>query len=339
MEQLITTGFAKIFHSIPFQPKTPKLGKDLFESGHYFDVAERRVNGISKEIVSKCCRQTSIRSDPYSVKLEVGLKAFNVKYYIVKIYFKVLNFLQLDAKRNMLRGSCTCVYNKSEKCKHIAGLIHYINNERRLSKTDCEQQWGKPSHKALMHEKYSKVPSFKDLFPKKIKKIDDCVNQPPQLSELKSPSHLKSILAVTSKKKEDLAMELLLKQIEKNHGINNLIEECKVCLQNLFLFLEDYPIYKSNLDISLDLTNFFNNNICLSQDKIIELCCATIEQSACKEWFNARKFRISASSNVHAIKSRKSKSVESLVDDILNSKNFRTEATEYGIKNEPENCT
>lgn len=77
------------------------------------------------------------------------------------------------------------------------------------------------------------------------------------------------------------------------------------------------------------------NNIVLSEEHIVALACETLDQSLCENWFKARHLRISASTNVHNIKTLNRKSIESLVSDFLNKKKIDTASTRYGLKNEP----
>ena len=62
--------------------------------------------------------------------------------YTIYIY---IFFLQLDSNRHVIHRTCICVAQSGEACKHIYGLIHRLNNDRGVSKTSVEQEWGKPS--------------------------------------------------------------------------------------------------------------------------------------------------------------------------------------------------
>lgn len=42
------------------------------------------------------------------------------------------------------------------RCKHVAALIFYINNEQSTTKTSREQLWGVPSARQFAKLKYSK---------------------------------------------------------------------------------------------------------------------------------------------------------------------------------------
>lgn len=132
------TGFQSIQHSISFQPETPKKGKNLVEAGHVRNVVEFQ-NCIASSVV----RQTSISEQPYSTKLWI------------------------DENRIVTKVSCTCAYNKSMQCKHIAALIHYVNNDQSATKTSKECQWGIPSARQFAQQKYSKGKSSKLMFQRK----------------------------------------------------------------------------------------------------------------------------------------------------------------------------
>ncbi|KAK0073446.1 hypothetical protein PV326_013404 [Microctonus aethiopoides] len=72
--------------------------------------------------------------------------------------------LEIDNCRAIKNVSYTCVYNKSDRCKHVASLVRYDNHEENWSKTDQDQQWGKPSARRLAKDKYSKGKYFCEMF-------------------------------------------------------------------------------------------------------------------------------------------------------------------------------
>lgn len=94
--------------------------------------------------------------------------------------------------------------------------------------------------------------------------------------------------------------------------------------------------YCSAFPIRKDMYCFFNENVKMTKEKIINLRCDTINQAACKSWFEARECRISASSNVHSIKSRHKKTVEKLLSEMLNPSKVETSATQYGQKHKKD---
>lgn len=73
----------------------------------------------------------------------------------------------------------------------------------------------------------------------------------------------------------------------------------------------------------------------MTEEAITTLFCDTVEQSTCNEWYISRRLRILASKNVHSIKSRIKKTIESLVSDMLFPKKLDTPAMQYGRCNEP----
>jgi len=51
-------------------------------------------------------------------------------------------------------ASCGCPAGAGAKCKHIAAVIWYINNEDGTSKTSLPKEWGTPTNSA--QNKYKK---------------------------------------------------------------------------------------------------------------------------------------------------------------------------------------
>lgn len=69
----------------------------------------------------------------------------------------------------------------------------------------------------------------------------------------------------------------------------------------------------------------------ISEETIFKLCSLTLKQAQCQEWYQARRFRLSASSNIHSIKVRTRKTIEKLVNDILYPTNVDSDSTNYGL--------
>lgn len=123
-------------------------------------------------------------------------------------------------------------------------------------------------------------------------------------------------------------MNSLLAQVE----LNLEKEECAVCIENLLINCEKYLIYKNEYDTDRTIREFYQKNVQLSEQEIVNLSCQTVKQSSSSNWFKARRLRISASSNVHNIKVLSKKPVEALVSDILNPSKIDSASTRYGLK-------
>lgn len=187
-----------------------------------------------------------------------------------------------------------------------------------------------------MKEKYAKGAYFKSMFPsaqpKYYVKPIDC-----ELGELKKKSAMKLVLMETAKNKVDYSIENFLRSVEKNLQLMEEKKDCEACVKTFFLYAEEHPIYRfDSLQLTIDIKEFYNQRVCLSQKQIIQLARDTIQQSKCRDWFANRRLRLSASSNIHKIKSRTRKSIESLVQEILFPSKADVEATSYGIENEPK---
>lgn len=230
--------------------------------------------------------------------------------------------------------SCTCCYNQSLKCKHVAALIYYINNEESLTKTDCEQQWGAPSAQQFAKKKYSKGKYFFEMFPPD-NELADIQPFGVDLSELQSPSALKIMLTSIANRRvrESQEEQSGLIDVPDSQVVSADASEKRTCQENLkllFSLWDDSEIDYTPVAIPQELTQFYNKYIVMTVQQIIDLCCDTIQQSDSSEWFKARRYRISASKNAHSIKSRKSKTIPKLIEEMLFSKNINTEALRYG---------
>ena len=215
-------------------------------------------------------------------------------------------------------------------------MIYYINNEEGLTKTNKEQQWEKPTVRQLTKEKYSKGRYFFQMFSPQEKKFSkDSKTYEIDISELEGPSPLKSVLIECLKKdSEEGVIKSLMSSMLDQVVISVNKEECIFCVSASFTFCESKQVYMTIQKLSKELKDFYKNWIVLSEDEIIKLCCDTMQQSRCDRWFEARLLRISASKDVHNVKIRKTKTVESLVNEMLNPVRIETAATRYGKDNE-----
>lgn len=246
-----------------------------------------------------------------------------------------ITYFQIDANRTVSEVSCNCVYSRSKKCKHVAALIYFINNEESLSKTDTEQQWGKPSLRQLISDKYSKGKFFYEMRnkPKRPNSTSQACDDS-DILKFKKPSALKLICVELNKDKDERVVQHLLSNMVNTIDMNLKLEDCRVCVDNLLIFVEEYPVYATIYELPTTLKDFYDNEIVLSNEDIVKLSCDTLDQSKCQSWFLARKTRISASKNAHNIKCRNKKSIASLLLEMLNDKKLDTKSTQYGISNE-----
>ena len=196
-----------------------------------------------------------------------------------------------------------------------------------MSKTNFQKQWGTPNFKQYNQAKYSKGEYFKIISPFSFKEEDPIS---PKLEELQE-SPLKMMLASRKKNQEDLAIEYFLKTANKNISINIRKQECQDLLDIMYNLCMSHNVHTEDPRFSdADLMTFFVEKIFLCKEEIIELCCDTIEQSMCKRWFLERALRISSSSNVYFICSRKTKTEEALFQEMLNAKNINLSSCKYG---------
>lgn len=115
-------------------------------------------------------------------------------------------------------------------------------------------------------------------------------------------------------------------------------EDILVCAQNLYYFSKEIETKKCNIkkrEILESVLCFYNKEIVIHEEKIIEIYTQTVAQSDCLRWFEEKIYRISSSLNPHLILTTK-KSWDQLIVDILTEKKTDSyiKNLEYGKKNE-----
>ncbi|KAF0751704.1 SWIM-type domain-containing protein, partial [Aphis craccivora] len=275
-----------------------------------------------------CTQQTSVTLSPYKVTFEI------------------------DCFRNVTHCFCECPAGAGNKCKHIAALVYYINNEESNSKTNAEQEWGKPSKSA--EAKYKKGRTIENLFPRKKPNYSK--------SEINTTNRIISHKALVNEYKILEIPRILSKMIEKEVK-SEVDTECHRCLLDLLNEVEksvdtdflNFILTKQNsYDIALPAmigsyfplnfneNKFYMNNIVVDSTQIINIFNETKMQSKSKKWTEVRMNRISASIKAHKIKTCKNLSVENqemLAETLLIEKDLGHQGkmnVSYGNKYESE---
>lgn len=107
----------------------------------------------------------------------------------------------------------------------------------------------------------------------------------------------------------------------------------------MYICSDQNEVYCTNYVLDSKLQEFYNHNVVKNNSQSVTLCCETIKQALCKKWFAVRRLYFTASKDIHDIKVRRTKTIESLIEDKLQPKNLNTESTKYGINNEPVKIT
>lgn len=155
-----------------------------------------------------------------------------------------------------------------------------------------------------------------------------------QISELLSDSPLKKILVAQSTKTNIHTVKNVLESLITQVEMNIEKETCAECVNNFLIFMKEHVIYSNLFQLELNIEDFYNQNVRLSEKEIIQLCCDTLKQSSSREWYKARRLRISASSNVHSIKTLSRKPIEKLVGEMLYPDKIDCASTRYGLREE-----
>ena len=266
---IIQIGFEEIsFHHL--KHLNIEKGTKLYKDGHIFNVKEKRKSGEITEITGHCIRQTSVTDCAYSLSFKI------------------------DDERKVISDTlfCTCKLG-SDGCKHIAGLMIYINNDRQESKTDDSCEWIDPT--TAGKKKYPK-----GLELEVIANIEQKQKCPP----------------VPFKRPND---ERLKRQIESMKACGNtsspLYKACQLELQNSKTST-DVPkqeptlpdwVQKEVFEPCLVQSNYkmdtltqrervyYEENVILSPKIAFKICCLTIGQGTTELWRKERKKRITGS--------------------------------------------
>lgn len=203
-----------------------------------------------------------------------------------------------------------------------------------MTKTSQEQQWGKPSARQFAKNKYSKGRNFEQMYPpKKLVQMQENLPTPIDIEEL-GESALKAVLVADKECDDFYTIKNLLSSLVGAVDLNFKQQECIECLKNFLIFNEEFEVYGKDYQIEDYLKEFYHKKIMISEEAILELCSLTVNQSECQEWYEARRLRLSASSNIHSIKIRTRKTVEKLVYDILYPAIVNNDNTNYGLSHE-----
>lgn len=140
---------------------------------------------------------------------------------------------------------CNCVYNKSSKCKYVAALIYFINNEASASKTSHEQQWGNPGAPQFAKHKYSKGEYFKKMMPHKYTQLHDPQNV--LITDLKDDSLSKRIIEAQLTKNNKHTVRNVINSLLAQVELNLEKEECAACVENFLILCGDILFMKVSI--------------------------------------------------------------------------------------------
>ncbi|XP_071803029.1 uncharacterized protein [Asterias amurensis] len=214
---------------------------------------------------------------------------------------------------------CTCPAGLQGYCKHVMSLLHYIVREvERGSNKSCTskpQRWQQP------HKKGTKVnhPDFvKNLTIRKVKgsftsqqektpKVGRINFDPRALTNRRpkklSNFNLKALANITNGKCGTLlyalrsAEELRVLDTPDLNDYSVYNEETVILVPSVPCIASD--ILETNVDICLsDFEDKLINRMQVDQSRVDHISTSTVEQRNCREWFEMRKGRITAS-NVH----------------------------------------
>lgn len=68
---------------------------------------------------------------------------------------------------------------------------------------------------------------------------------------------------------------------------NLLCEDCVACVNSFLIFKDEFENYHTEFKLEEKLHQFYEENIQINNEGIINVCCKTIHQSKCEAWYAA----------------------------------------------------
>lgn len=171
------------------------------------------------------------------------------------------------------------------------------------------------------------------MFPP-VSKTECCQPQPIIHNELLQESSLKQVRVASVQSQDiNLITDVISEMLDI---VESFIEQedCSACLIFFNIIRSEFELYHSDYTLEENLKVYYEKHVVVTEEDIIHICSNTIKQSACQNWYAIRHVRITASKNIHSIKTRATKTIQSLVSSILNPKKVDCAATRYGLCNE-----
>ena len=243
-------------------------------------------------------------------------------------------------------GHCTCMAGIGEVCSHIGALLFAIEAavKVRNSKTVTEEKayWMLPNVVKKIEYKRVQDIDFTSAKSKK-KKLDEAIEEDAPLPSGPRQRKLPTVQEPTSEELKDFYKNLcnadtkpvllsLVPQFAETYRPKALDRKYPSVLSELYsednLSVERDDILKQCQDILPTLT--------VSEEEAANCEFATREQANCRQWFNFRLGRITASRAKRVCTTSQETPAKSLIKDICYpmSRKFSTKATEWGCDHE-----
>lgn len=250
-------------------------------------------------------------------------------------------------KKNLILISDILIFRASGVCKHVGGLLWYIEREVRLGNnktcTSKKQQWSVPSQKNVRLHKATTLQNIniKKPAPSKIIGRQTATNKSAIKKTVRSLSEtdVDSLAEITNGK----CGLVILKRQRTNNLMNIGSISSEVDVEASETITMPRTIREICKELSLCNLDEFLKAIKINVDQQQELVQKTKSQSSCTIWFEYRNDRITASNFKAAVSKINNK------NEVINPSKSRTilskvcgyypkcksKATDWGISNEP----
>lgn len=240
----------------------------------------------------------------------------------------------MNEARQITSNSCECTAGLGLQCKHRAALVYFINNYTDKSKTSEPCTWLAPKIANAGKEKYAEIKKIEDLIPPKKLKYEI---EPLSLSKINFPCSLYNLVKSANRTESQRFVNSLINEILGKVVVSLQSTQCNQIIDVVFENQKKFKIYTNNLNFNIIYEQiFYENNVCVNKNDMINICDTTMEQSGSDTWFIERSIRISATRS-HSVKTRR-KDFKELAQKMLQKKDLTGQAlrnVHYGLRNEP----
>lgn len=200
--------------------------------------------------------------------------------------------LFFTAFRIISLSRCSCVAGESAHCKHGAALYTYINSERTEGQTDSSQTWITPSKK--LQEQFPKGESLMKIFGRTSSPTRNIIKQSD------NPSLCEDL--VRDLEKFGLTGASIFKTLTVLKNVNPepvpspiSTEDIPLPIKKIFFQQPLTHKIKPPQKMEEKCATFYNRYVKCSSDSRLEIFQSSIGQFSNLNWFQSRKYRVSAS--------------------------------------------
>lgn len=253
--------------------------------------------------------------------------------------YKVYVLLQKEHEYAAKKATCECAAGNSASCTHISAILHALvalcpsltpfqdgssshvvgDTEESLPVTSFLCQWKQPRKRKDSTLKTSEAKFEKHVYSRvNSRSFQEIEDFDPRPQEHRGTASVRLSTLLNKLQGKDLAISLLLDP------------RCRVWGKQT---TNDSPDLPSDLEVQFTVGQFISS-LMVSEEMAREIELTTRRQRNTLTWFDARRFRLTASKFGEVRRLKPTTPPDNLVLRVIQSPSFKSAATEWGIRNE-----